>query len=79
MKVISSNTTCTSEVRILTSVRENERRRDWNRKVLVFLYVLDTTLPTSPRSTKECLRFNLCTAQRKDVHCNAAAQDDSRS
>lgn len=79
MRVISSNTTSTSEGGIPTSVRENERRRGVNRSVLVFLYVLDTTLPTSPRSTKECLRFNLCTVRRKDNHCKAAAQDDSRS
>lgn len=79
MRVISSNTIRASEGGILTSVRENERRRGANRSVLVFLYVLDTTLPTSPRSTKECLRFNLCTAQRKDAHCKATAQDDSRS
>lgn len=79
MRVISSNTTSASEGGIPTSVRENERRRGVNRSVLVFLYVLDTTLPTSPRSTKECLRFNLCTSQRKDVHCKAAAQADLRS
>lgn len=49
MRVISSNTTSASEGGIPTSARVNERRRGVNRSVLVFLYVLDTTLPTSPR------------------------------